>query len=181
MLRRMAVKSSHTITFLGAAAVVSAGTLAIAQGASPRASEPGRVTELPKGYRTFELISVAHEAGALNDIRAVLGNRTAMQAYRSGKRPFPDGSIIVRLAYKFVPSEQNNQVFGQQQSFVAGEPTNVQVDAKDTKRWPGTGGWGFGQFISGRPDPASQPVQTCYACHNRLPASRDLVFTNYAP
>lgn len=172
---------SHAIAVLGLSAVAWAETLAVAQVASSVSNEPGRITELPRGYRSFELISVAHEAGSLNDIRAVLGNSIAMQAYQSGKRPFPDGSIIVRLAYKYVPSEQNNQVFGQQQSFVAGEPTNVQVDAKDAKQWPSTGGWGFGQFVNGRPDPTSQPVQTCYACHNRLPASRDLVFTDYAP
>jgi hypothetical protein len=30
--------------------------------------------KLPAGYRDWKLISVAHEAGKLNDLRAVLGN-----------------------------------------------------------------------------------------------------------
>ncbi len=34
------------------------------------------------GYRDWKLISVAHEAGNLNDIRAILGNDKAIVAYR---------------------------------------------------------------------------------------------------
>jgi hypothetical protein len=40
--------------------------------------------------------------------------------------PFPDGTIIARLAWSYVPSEENNKVFGRFQSFVAGSATNVQ-------------------------------------------------------
>jgi hypothetical protein len=54
---------------------------------------------LPEGYRRWEVITVAHEAGKNNDIRAVLGNDVALKAFREGTRPFPDGAIIARLAY----------------------------------------------------------------------------------
>ena len=54
--------------------------------------------KVPPGYRDWPLISVAHEAGNLNDLRAVLGNDAAIKAYREGKLPFPDGTIIARLA-----------------------------------------------------------------------------------
>jgi hypothetical protein len=40
-----------------------------------------------------------------NQLRAPLGNDIAMKAYREGKLPFPDGSIIVVLLWKRVPSE----------------------------------------------------------------------------
>jgi hypothetical protein len=66
------------------------------------------------------LISVAHEEGNLNDLRAILGNDVAINAYREGKLPFPDGTIIARLAWSYVSSEENNKVFGRSQSFVAG-------------------------------------------------------------
>ena len=65
---------------------------------------------------------MAHEAGKLDDLRAVLGNDIAIEAYRSGKQEFPDGAIIARLAWAFTPSELNNKVFGEPQSFVAGAP-----------------------------------------------------------
>ena len=77
------------------------------------------------------LISVAHEAGDLNDLRAILGNDVAIKAYREGKLPFPDGAIIARLAWNYVPSDENNKIFGRAQSFVAGSPTNVQFMVKD--------------------------------------------------
>jgi hypothetical protein len=44
------------------------------------------VNKLPAGYRDWKLISVAHEAGSLNDLRAVLGNGLAIKAYREGFR-----------------------------------------------------------------------------------------------
>ena len=55
---------------------------------------------------------MAHEEADLNDIRAILGNDTAIRAYREGKLPFPDGTIIARLAWSYVPSEENDKVFG---------------------------------------------------------------------
>jgi hypothetical protein len=70
---------------------------------------------IPPGYRDWRLISVAHEEGNLNDIRAILGNDVAIKAYRQGTLPFPDGTIIARLAWKYVPSEENDKVFGRAQ------------------------------------------------------------------
>jgi cytochrome c553 len=134
---------------------------------------------IPPGYRDWKLISVAHEAGNLNDFRAVLGNDAAIKAYRKEKLPFPDGAIIVRLAWSYVPSEENNKVFGQAQSFVAGAPTNIQLMVKDSTKYAATGGWGFAQFKDGKP--ADEAVhKTCFPCHEPGKA-RDFVFTHYAP
>jgi hypothetical protein len=58
--------------------------------------------KLPPGYRDWRLISVAHEAGNNNDLRAILGNDVAIKAYREKMLPFPDGTIIVRLAWSYV-------------------------------------------------------------------------------
>ena len=44
---------------------------------------------------------MAHEEGSLNDIRAILGNDIAIKAYREGKLPFPDGTIIARIAWSY--------------------------------------------------------------------------------
>jgi hypothetical protein len=137
--------------------------------------------ELPAGYREWQVISVAHEAGKNNDIRAILGNDIAVNAFRNNVRPFPDGTIVARLAYEYVASEQNNAIFGREQSFVAGKPTNVQISVKDSKKYANSGGWGYGQFENGKPNPNVQLMNTCFACHNRLSGARDLVFTDYAP
>jgi len=134
---------------------------------------------IPPGYRDWKLISVAHEEGNLNDLRAVLGNDVAIKAYREGKLPFPDGTIITRLAWNYVPSEENNKVFGRTQSFVAGSPTNVQFMVKDSKKYASTGGWGFAQFKDGKVDDKAD-LKTCFPCHEPIKA-RDLVFTHYSP
>jgi hypothetical protein len=131
------------------------------------------------GYRDWKLISVAHEEGNLNDIRAILGNAVAIKAYRDGKLPFPDGTIIARLAWNYVPSEENNKAFGRSQSFVAGSATNVQFMVKDSKKYAATGGWGFAQFKDGKPD-LTAALKTCFPCHEPAKA-RDFVFTRYAP
>ena len=57
----------------------------------------------PQGYRDWRWISSAHEAGNLNSLGAVLGNDVAINAYREGKLPFPDGTIIAALHYRHVP------------------------------------------------------------------------------
>jgi hypothetical protein len=134
---------------------------------------------IPPGYRDWKLISVAHEAGGLNDIRAILGNDVAIKAYRGKKLPFPDGTIIARLAWNYVPSEENNKVFGREQSFVAGPPTNVQFMVKDSRKYPATGGWGFAQFTDGKAIDQAVP-KTCFSCHEPARAT-DFVFTRYAP
>src|ERR1700756_4966124 len=64
----------------------------------------------PAGYRDWPVVSVAHEEGNINDLRAVLGNDVATRVYREGKLPFPDGTIIARLSWTYVPSEENNKV-----------------------------------------------------------------------
>jgi hypothetical protein len=134
--------------------------------------------QVPPGYRDWKLISVAHEGGNLNDLRAILGNDIAIKAYREGTLPYPDGTIIARLAWSYIPSDENNKVFGRSQSFVAGPPTNVQFMVKDSTKYASTGGWGFAQFRNGKP--ADEAVHnTCFACHVPVKA-RDFVFTRYA-
>jgi hypothetical protein len=135
--------------------------------------------KLPPGYRDWKLISVAHEAGNNNDLRAVLGNDGAIKAYREGKLPFPDGTIIVRLAWSYVSSAENNKVFGRAQSFVAGTPINTQFMVKDSSKYASTAGWGFAQFKDDKPDEKAA-LKTCFPCHEQGKA-QDFVFTRYAP
>lgn len=170
-----------TRSLLAGAALVLVASVLLASRAREADGSPVFGVKLPDRYRDWSMISVAHEAGSLNDIRAVLGNDIAIKAYRSGTRPFPDGTVIARLAYRHVPSAQNNAVFGQEQSFVAGDPTNVQISVKDSKRFASTGGWGYGQFEGGKPNPSATLMQTCFPCHNRLDKAQDFVFTHYSP
>jgi Cytochrome P460 len=140
------------------------------------------VTEIPPGYRDWKVVSVAHEAGDLNDIRAILGNDVAINAYRAGTLPFPEGAIVGRIAWSYVPSEENNKTFGRPQSFVAGTPTDsyLQFMVKDSKKYAATGGWGYSSFNKdGKPSPESA-MKTCFPCHQAV-NDRDFIFTRYTP
>lgn len=141
-------------------------------------SAPVYVTKIPSGYRDWRVISVANEEGNLHSFSVVLGNDIAIKAYREGKLPFPDGAIILAMHYKHVPSEENNKVFGDEQSFVPGAPTNIQLEVKDSKKYAATGGWGFGFLTDGKPVPEAL-MKSCAPCHAK--ASTDFVFTHYAP
>jgi len=143
-------------------------------------SWPIPVTEIPPGYRDWTWISVAHEEGNLHSFAAVLGNDAAIKAYRERKLPYPDGTIIAALHYHHVPSEENNKVFGRDQSFVPGDPSNIQFMIKDSKKYASTGGWGFGHFQDGKPLIDTAKLKACFDCHAKI-KDRDLVFTRYAP
>ena len=172
------------IAFMLLVSVAVLGSVAgLTESASRHADEeaaPIFVKTIPDGYRDWKLISVAREEGNLNDIRAILGNDLAIKAYREGKLPFPDGTIIARLAWSHDASEENNKAFGQAQSFVAGAPKNgVQFMVKDSKKYASTGGWGFAHFDNGKSaDDAF--LKSCFPCHAAI-KDRDLVFTRYSP
>ena len=140
------------------------------------------VTTIPTGYRDWKLVSVAHEAGELNDIRAILGNDLAIKAYRDGALPFPEGAIVGRIAWNYVSSEENNKIFGRDQSFVAGDAPlwYLQFMVKDSKKYAATGGWGYAQFDKdGKPGP-EESLKKCFPCHQAV-KDRDFVFTRYSP
>jgi Cytochrome P460 len=175
---------------------VLTGTMALmasASGQTDSEATPIYGVRLPAGYRDWPLISVATVGAPVSDMRAKLGNDVAMKAFRAGTLPFPDGTIIARLAWKQTTSEENNRALGPaaekqlgpevaqkllSQSFVAGSAINVQFMVKDSKKCASTDGWGFAQFDDGKP--ADEAVhKTCFACHS--PAKdRDFVFTRYS-
>ena len=136
------------------------------------------VTKIPPGYRDWKVVSVAHEEGDLKDIRAVLGNDIAIDAYRRGKLPFPEGAIVGRIAWSHVPSEVNNKSFGRAQSFVAGDPTEsyLQFMVKDSKKYAATGGWGYSSFDKDGTPSRESAMKTCFPCHQTL-KGRDFIFT----
>ena len=147
---------------------------ASATSAAPRGpAAPIYGVTLPRHYRAWRLIGAAQETGALDELRAVLGNRKALAAYRSGRLPFPDGTVLVKMAWK----REKSQEFAP--AFVPGAATTVQVMVKDTRRYASTGGWGFGRFINGRPADETQH-KTCFACHQARAQGHDFVFTRLA-
>ena len=144
--------------------------------AEPAKSAPSPIygVTIPDGYRQWQAIAPAEEAAPLDELRLVLGNPAAIKAIESSTLPYPDGTILVKLAYKRKQSPDIGS------ATIPGRPTTVQVMVKDSRRYASTGGWGFGRFINGQPVDAAQH-QTCFACHAAHVKDRDYVFTRFAP
>jgi Cytochrome P460 len=155
---------------VGSQAVVSSR----AAGGALKPTSPIYGVSIPDGYRQWELIAPALEDAPLDEIRAVVGNEIAVRAYQAGTLPFPDGAVLVKLAWKRTPLPEFES------ATVPGMATTVQVMVKDSKRYPDSGGWGFGRFIAGEPVDKAQH-ETWLACHEARVKARDYVFTRFAP
>jgi hypothetical protein len=176
------------IAFLLLAAATLAGIFAYrahATGQSDGDASPIYGVKIPAGYRDWKMIAVDNLllAGKSDQLRAQLGNDLAIQAYREGKLPFPDGAIIAAIHWTRVPAEANDKVlngpFPGTQSFIIGTRVNVQFMVKDSKKYAASGGWGFADFKDGKPGDKALH-ETCFPCH--MPAQdHDYVFTRYAP
>jgi hypothetical protein len=158
-------------------ATISVGMAVAVLGAQlssdPTDASPIYGVTLPVGYRNWELVAPALEGEPLDELRAVVGNAVAIEAYRAGTLPFPAGTVLVKLAWKRVQSPEFEP------ASVPGAATTVQVMVKDPTRYATTGGWGFGRFINGKPVDEAQH-ETCFACHEAQVRGHDYVFTRYA-
>jgi len=95
------MKQILLLVALAAVAGVVAVTVSISRVTAQQAT-PVFVTQIPRGYRDWRLISVAHEEGNLNDLRAILGNDVAIGASREGKLPFPGRRLYRRLGFRSI-------------------------------------------------------------------------------
>jgi hypothetical protein len=173
---------------LGCCVVIAVCTLYVARSTAQSSINASPIYDItiPAGYRDWRLIAVGHLAGgSLKQLRAQLGNDIAIKAFREGKLPFPDGTIIAALHWNEALSDENNKVLASGfpgaglQSSVAGSAENVQFMVKDSKKYAASGGWGFADFKNGKPGDETLH-KTCFPCHE--PAKdRDLVFARYAP
>lgn len=162
------------VAALTASAAFGAIAWAAETPANPENPSPIYGVTIPEGYRQWALIAPSQEAPPLNELRAILGNPTAIKAYQDGTLPFPDGTILVKLAWKHIQSPEFEP------ASIPGAATTVQVMVKDSKRYATTGGWGFGRFINGKPVDKAQH-ETCFACHQARVKGHDFVFTRLAP
>ena len=137
-----------------------------------------------RGYEDWRVVSVSYDNGAL---AVILANAVMIDAYRSGipgnGKPFPDGSMMAKIHW----TPKQLEIFPQ--AMVPGAQNNADFMVRDSKRFPDSGGWGWGAFerdASGtfRPagaadkPPQGNDAKCGFACHT-IAKSRDYVFTEY--
>jgi hypothetical protein len=128
---------------------------------------------IPKGYRNWQVVAPSQRDDN-DEIRVILGNSIAMKAFRANTLPFPEGTILAKLAWKRVKSPEFPL------TFIPGVAPRIEFMVKDSKKYAATGGWGFGRFIDGKPADAEVHA-TCFPCHQANVKDHDFVFTRYAP
>ena len=127
------------------------------------------------GYRNWQVIAPSYRSDK-GHIRLILGNGAAVKALREGKRPFPDGTIFAKVAWK----EEKHPRFPV--AVVPGEFVQVEFMVKDSRKYVKTGGWGFARFLGDKYQPYGKDsgfVQECFVCHTPV-ADNDFIFTHWA-
>jgi cytochrome P460 len=108
-----------------------------------------------------------------------------IKAYGDGSpangTPVPDGAVMAKIEWK-----KQNVAAPPYRLTAPGALSEVSFMVKDSKRFPGTNGWGYATFRydaeggTWTPFGASPAfANTCHACHQNAKA-RDFVFTSYA-
>jgi hypothetical protein len=132
-----------------------------------------------KGYEDWSVVSSARTDEVL---KVIVANPIMIKAYKAGiprnGQPFPDGSMIAKLQWKFKKSTEA--------PFVVDVPDVFKqafVMEKDSKRFSKSGGWGYAVFnYDAASDKfsadATSPSDCGYACHTPVKA-KDYIFHPY--
>jgi hypothetical protein len=146
-----------------------------------------------KGYEAWQLIAPSQpdnaggcgSAPAPGCVKAILGNAAMIKAYSEGipanGKSVPDGATMAKVEWA------KKSVKAPPYALTApGRLQQVSFMVKDSKRFPGTDGWGYATFKYDEPTGAwkafgDSPVfaNTCHACHAIVKA-HDFVFTEFS-
>ena len=174
------MKRKHKLTVALAAAAVSAlcGTAAYAQDKYTLKTPSGIAFSDFRGYEDWAMVSSARTDEVL---KVIVANPTMIKAYKAGVpgngQPFPEGSKIAKLQWKFKKSTEAPFAVDVPDVF-----TQAFVMEKDSKRFPNTGGWGYALFnYEAAPDKFAvdpSPSDCGHACHVVVKA-KDYIFHPY--
>ncbi|MDA8429466.1 MAG: cytochrome P460 family protein [Geobacteraceae bacterium] len=130
---------------------------------------------LISGYRSWEAIAPSYRADK-NHIRIIFGNAIAIKAMKEKIRPFPDGTVMAKVAWNKTAHPKFPV------ATVPGTFSQVEFMVKDSIKYRETGGWGFARFVGNELKPYGTNanfVQECFGCHQPVKGN-DYVFTSFA-
>jgi Cytochrome P460 len=131
-----------------------------------------------RGYEDWVAASSARVDGTL---KVIVANPTMITAYKAGVpgdgKPFPEGSMIVKLQWKSKKSTEAPFVVEVPDVFA-----QAFVMEKDSKRFPKSGGWGYAVFnydaTSDKFTADPSPADCGNTCHTAVKA-KDYIFHPY--
>jgi Cytochrome P460 len=166
------------LALIGAASLTVFGGIAIAQ-QDRYTLKLGKLAFSDfRGYENWRVVAVSQTDAQL---KVIVANDVMLDAYRQGLpadgKLFPEGSKIVKIEWGRKKSTQA--------PYAVEVPDEVQAVAtieKDSKRFPDTHGWAYGNFnytaASKTFAPQGTDAKCGYACHTKV-ASQDYIYTAY--
>jgi hypothetical protein len=132
-------------------------------------------------FRGYEDWSVVSSARTDEVLKVIVANPAMINAYKAGVpgngQPFPDGSKIAKLQWKFKKSTEAPFVVDVPDVF-----TQAFVMEMDSKRFPKSGGWGYALFnydaASDKFTADPSPADCGNTCHTAVKA-KDYIFHPY--
>ena len=127
----------------------------------------------PEGWQDWAAIAVSHRTDN-NTLRVILGNKTAVEAARSGEtNPWPDGAVLGKVVWK------DTELENWKAAIAPGEFVHAEFMFKDSGKYSETYGWGWARWVGHEQQPFEKGMQVCIACHAPV-KDRDWVFTDPA-
>jgi hypothetical protein len=166
------------IALIGAASLTVFGGIALAQQDRYTLKLGNLAFADFRGYENWRVVAVSQTD---TQLKVIVANDAMMAAYRQGLpadgKLFPEGSKIVKIEWSM---KKNTQA-----PYAVQVPDALQAVAtieKDSKRFPDTHGWAYGNFnysaASKTFTPQGTDAKCGYACHTRV-ASQDYIYTAY--
>ena len=129
----------------------------------------------PEGYRRWTHVRSVlvgpqspffSTSGGMHHIYA---NEKAMERYAAHN--FPDGAVLVFDLFEVKEKDGITSASARQR---------IDVMLKDSRRFAGSGGWGFERFMGDGQEPAldEQHRDSCFTCHEQV-KQKDFVFSDY--
>jgi hypothetical protein len=186
METRTAVERLAGSTIVAAAVAVVALLAVLIPGPTAYAQDKYTL-ESPSGvafsdFRGYEDWAVVSSAQTEQILKVIVANPTMIKAFKAGVpdngRPFPDGSMIVKLQWTQKKSTEAPFDVDVPDAF-----SQAFVMEKDSKRFAASGGWGYRCSTYGPPSnkvaaDAKSPSNCGYACHTPVKA-KDYIFHPY--
>lgn len=175
---RMAWARKDIAIVIGAVSLAALGGVAVAQQNKDTVKVPdGLALSEFKGYEKWQVIGVSQNN---NIIDVIVGNPEMIAAYQTGLpaegKKFPDGVRMVKIHWNAKKSPDGFP------ALVPDTLHDLDTMVKDSKRFPDTGGWGYGQFnydtASDTFSPLGKGPGCGFACHTKV-AAKDYVFTTF--
>jgi hypothetical protein len=128
-----------------------------------------------QGYEHYRIVAT-HFRKDKHELRYILANKIAYNAFLKGIRPFPNGSKIVKIGW----SVEEMAAFPS--ALEANKIQRIEYMIREKNRFKESDGWGYARFVkkNGKYEAYKGNVAECAGCHAAV-KDNDAVFTRFQP